>query len=214
MSLFYSTFMYGFASLFAVINPIGMSAVFLSLTKDMSLELRNKAAYQVASYGTLLLVATFFIGPGLLHFFGISISSMQVAGGALVFFTAWSMFDSKPRINTEEQKEKENRNDVVFFPLTMPITTGAGAMAVMIALSTKLSDQKSYGVEGVSASLLSILVVMALVGVCYRYSGVIFNRLGHTGTNVVSRLSAFLLLSIGVSIIWEGILGLIHSMPH
>ena len=90
----------------------------------------------------------------------------------------------------------------------------AMAMAVMIALSTKLSDQKSYGVEGVSASLLSILVVMALVGVCYRYSGVIFNRLGHTGTNVVSRLSAFLLLSIGVSIIWEGILGLIHSMPH
>jgi multiple antibiotic resistance protein len=214
MNIFSDVFMYGFASLFAVINPIGMSAVFLSMTKDMSRASQNKAAYRVAMYGTFLLLATFFIGPVLLRFFGISVASMQVAGGALVFFTAWSMFDSKPRISSEEQKEKEHREDVVFFPLTMPLTTGAGAMAVMIALATRLTNENIYGLEGVLASLSSVIVVMALVALCYRWSGVIFSRLGHTGTNVVSRVTAFLLLSIGVSIVWEGILGLIHSMPH
>jgi multiple antibiotic resistance protein len=214
MNLFTETFMYGFASLFAVINPVGMSAVFLSMTKDLPASVRQKGAYRVALWGGILLVATFFIGPGLLKFFGISVAAMQVAGGLLVFFTAWSTFDSKPRVTSEEKEEKAGREDIIFFPLTMPLTTGAGAMAVMIALATKLQIDHTYGVIGVLASLLSILVVMALVALCYRWSEPIFRRLGHTGTNVVSRVSAFLLLSIGVSIIWEGILGLIGQMPH
>ena len=69
MSLFTDTFMYGFASLFAVVNPVGMSAVFLSMTKDLPLEVQHKGAYRVAIYGTFLLLATFFVGPWLLRFF-------------------------------------------------------------------------------------------------------------------------------------------------
>ena len=214
MDKFTEIFMYAFASLFAVINPVGMSAVFLSMTRDLPKDVRHKGAYRVAIWGGFLLVATFFVGPGLLRFFGISVASMQVAGGLLVFFTAWSAFDAKPRVTSEEQKEKEGREDIIFFPLTMPLTTGAGSMAVMIALATKLQLEHSYRVLGISASMLSILVVMGLVALCYRWSEPIFHRLGHTGTNVVSRVSAFLLLSIGVCIIWEGVLGLIHSMPH
>jgi multiple antibiotic resistance protein len=214
MNLFTETFMYGFASLFAVINPVGMSAVFLSMTKDLPPLIRQRGAYQVALWGTLLLVSTFFIGPGLLKFFGISVAAMQVAGGLLVFFTAWSTFDSKPRVSSEEKEENAGREDIIFFPLTMPLTTGAGAMAVMIAIATKLQIDHAYGLSGISATLLSIMVVMGMVALCYRWSEPIFRRLGHTGTNVVSRVSAFLLLSIGVSIIWEGILGLIEKMPH
>jgi multiple antibiotic resistance protein len=214
MAIFTDTFMYGFASLFAVINPIGMSAVYLSMTRDLSEAVRQKGAYQVAMFGGGLLLVTFFLGPWILKFFGISIASMQVAGGILVFFSAWKAFDAKPRSLDEATSDKPGREDVIFFPIAMPLTVGAGAIAVVIALSSKLQIAGTYTVSSVLASLFSIVVVMALVALCYRWAQPIFARLGQNGMNVVSRLSAFLLLCIGVSIVWQGILGLLQSMPH
>lgn len=216
MEHFNSIFAYAFASLFSMVNPIGMSAVFLAMTKDYDISKRHKTAYLVSLYGAILVIATFFIGPYILRFFGISLASIQVAGGMLVFYAAWNMLDTKPKINSEEEKEAENKvTDNTFFPLTMPITAGAGAMAVTIALSAKLSNGQEYNLIGVSAILMAIIVVFILVGICYRHADHIFERLGHTGTNVVSSLTAFILLAISVTVIWEGILGLITPLiPH
>ena len=97
MDIFSSVFVYAFVSLFSIVNPIGMSGVFLELTKRFSDKRRHVAAYLVALYGAILLLATFFIGPYVLKFFGISISSIQVAGGILVFYSAWGMLNTKPK---------------------------------------------------------------------------------------------------------------------
>lgn len=213
MQDFYSNFAYAFASLFAMINPIGMSAVFLAMTHNYSIERRHRVAYKVALYGTILLVCTFFIGPDILRFFGISLSSIQVAGGMLVFYSAWQMLDTTPKINSEEQKEAEDKQtDNTFFPLTMPITAGAGSMAVTIALAARLTKTETYNLTGISATLAAMFVVFVIVGLCYRYADSIFTRLGHTGTNVISRLTAFILLAISITVIWDGILGLISPL--
>jgi multiple antibiotic resistance protein len=205
-----NVFVYTFVSLFSIINPIGMSAVFLTLTKQFSDEERHTAAYLIALYGTLLLLATFFIGPYILNFFGISLPSIQVAGGILVFYSAWGMLNIKPKPSSIDEKlEPTQGTDSIFFPLTMPITAGAGSIAVTIALAARYGTMNRFDIQNISAVIAAIIVVFVTVAFCYRYADSIFNKLGRTGTSVVSSLSAFILLAIGVTVIWEGILGLV-----
>lgn len=212
MEVFSNVFVYAFVSLFAIVNPIGMSAVFLELTKKFSNEQRHAAAYLIAIYGTILLIATFFIGPYILKFFGISLPSIQVAGGILVFYSAWGMLNTKPKPSAEEEKvsmPKGTWSDTIFFPLTMPITAGAGSIAVTIAMAARFEKENVYNFPTISASIAAIMLVFVTVALCYRYADNIFNKLGRTGTSVVGSLSAFILLAIGVTVIWQGILGLI-----
>lgn len=208
MNVFDTVFIYAFVSLFSIVNPIGMSGVFLELTKRFSNKRRHVAAYLVALYGTILLSATFFIGPYVLKFFGISISSIQVAGGILVFHSAWKMLNTKFSPN-DDTMPGAKKSDNIFFPLTMPLTAGAGSIAVTLALAAMVKGNHVNVFESISASLAAIVVVFIVVAICYRFADTIFNKLGKTGTSVVGSLSAFILLAIGVTVIWEGILGLI-----
>ncbi|MDF2941118.1 MAG: hypothetical protein K0R66_1760 [Gammaproteobacteria bacterium] len=214
MDSFANTFFYAFAALFSMLNPIGMSAVFLAITKDYPAAIRHKMAYKVAVYAAILLVASFFVGPYLLRFFGISLASIQIAGGMLVFYTAWGMLDTKPKISNSEEEEALKNTDITFFPLTMPITAGAGAIAVTIAQAAKITTANTIELLGAISSVCAIVFVCIIVAVCYRFSDEIFNRLGATGTNVVTRLTAFILLAISVNVIWEGVLGLIQPVFH
>ena len=203
-------FVYAFVSLFSIVNPIGMSAVFLELTKHFSDDERHRAAYLIAIYGTVLLLATFFIGPYILKFFGISLPSIQVAGGILVFYSAWGMLNTKPTSPLADKKlESLKGADNIFFPLTMPITAGAGSIAVTIALAVRFAKEHRFDIQNISAVLASIILVFITVAISYRYADSIFHKLGKTGTSVVGSLSAFILLAIGVTVIWEGILGLV-----
>ncbi len=104
-----------------------------------------------------------------------------------------------------------NAADLAFFPLTMPITTGAGAMAVTITLSADLS-KNSLSLGEFAAALTAIIAVCITVAICYRYADTIFNRLGNIGSNVITRITAFILLAISITIIWNGILGLINPL--
>ncbi|MBP7781970.1 MAG: MarC family protein, partial [Burkholderiales bacterium] len=96
-SLFYDVyhnFTYTFISLFSILNPIGMSAVFLAMTQNYPAQQRRKMAWRVAMYGAVLLTIVFFLGSYILNFFGISMASLQIAGGLLVFATAWQMLNA------------------------------------------------------------------------------------------------------------------------
>jgi multiple antibiotic resistance protein len=93
----------------------------------------------------------------------------------------------------------------------MPITAGAGAIAVTIAQAAKITSSNAIDIIG---AISAIIVVCMIVAICYRFSDGIFNRLGSTGTNVVTCLTAFILLAISVNVIWEGVLGFIQPMLH
>jgi multiple antibiotic resistance protein len=215
MHSFYSPFMYAFASLFAMINPIGMSSVFLAMTQNCAAERRHKLAYKVAMYGAIFLICSYFIGPFILSFFGISLPYIEVSGGIVVFFSAWAMLNAKSKASAEEHKEAAgDQQDIAFFPLTMPLTTGAGSLAVIIALAARYASYQNFSLVGTLSAMAAIIVVMLTVALCYRFSDIIFNKLGHTGTDVISRLSAFILLAIGVDVIWQGILQLIQPLIH
>lgn len=212
MHNYYDIFTYAFASLFAIINPIGMSAVFLSMTQSHAREIRHRMAYQVATYGAILLIVTFFVGPFVLRFFGISLANIQIAGGLFVFYYSWRMVTIKPKLPRQEELEIDTQQDIVFFPLTMPITAGAGSMAVTLAFSARLASTHSFQGPDILAVTLAILLVFVVVALCYRFSDFIFSKLGATGTHVMSTLAAFILLAVSINLIAQGVLGLLTPL--
>lgn len=199
-----------FLSLLPIINPIGMSSMFLALTGNLDPDERHKIAYRVAIYSFFLLLGVLFVGKWVLEFFGLTLPFIRLAGGLLVSITAMQMLNAKPKLTEAEKKDAERNDEIAFFPLTLPITAGAGAIAITIAVSISIPDDfSSHSMVLYMGASFGILCMTVLIAVCYRFSDFILNKIGRTGTAVVTRLSAFILLAIGFEVIWKGLLSLI-----
>lgn len=213
---FINALTFTFMSVFSMVNPIGMAPVFLAQTSRQPTEVRHRLAYKVAAYGAILLIISMFIGPAILQFFGVTLADIQVAGGIFVFFTAWGMLVANPRQGksavAEPEFSEDSAEDIAFFPLTMPITAGAGTIAIVLTISSKINGSWHTQLLSYLGAITGILLVFLIVAVCYRFADVIFRKLGPAGTAVLTRLTAFLLLAVGVSIVWGGITGLIATL--
>jgi len=111
-----------------MVNPIGMAAVFLEMTKEYPVNVRHGLAYRVAINGALLLISALFVGPYVVSFFGVSLADIEIAGGIFVLFTAWGMLTAQSNVTGAEEREAADSANIAFFPLTMPITAGAGRL--------------------------------------------------------------------------------------
>ncbi|MCX7125603.1 MAG: MarC family protein [Gammaproteobacteria bacterium] len=178
-------FLYAFIALFPMVNPIAMSSVFFGMTQYASDKQRKKLSTQVALYGTVLLLGTLLIGPLVLHFFVLQPADIRIAGGLVVFSIAWRMLNP----SHEEPKLKQSNDDditsLAFFHLTMPLTAGAGSIAITIALATQ-ADKATNMIDQYIAVALAIIAIFCLVYICYRYSANIFKVLGKNGSKVIS----------------------------
>ncbi|HBM17120.1 MAG TPA: hypothetical protein DD381_12365 [Lentisphaeria bacterium] len=100
-----------------------------------------------------------------------------------------------------------------FFPLTLPLTAGAGAIAITIALALRIPDGISHNsIVMYAGGVTGIFLMSLFVAVCYRFGGYIMDKIGTTGSNVVTRLSAFIIMAIGIAVIWDGVKPLILSL--
>jgi multiple antibiotic resistance protein len=159
-----------------------------------------------------LLLVSMLIGPQLLLFFGISLPALKLAGGLVVMGMGWNLLNQKispiKGANDSAGITDANASNSVFFPLTMPLTTGPGSIATAISLVAAYQDGKSLNlikelpaVLGTVAALIALSIVIYLV---YRESSGIQKLLGPAGTNALMRLFAFILLAIGVQIFLGG----------
>jgi multiple antibiotic resistance protein len=207
-----------FAALFPIVDPLGGSPIYLAKTSDLSSEERATLAKPVALYSFLLLAASTLIGTHVLDFFGVSIPVVQVAGGLVVGSIGWSMLKApgaplgKAGDAAGSALAREDPRERAFYPLTMPLTVGPGSISAAITLGANTPPTVRRLLLTVSAHLAGILVVAAAVYLCYRYADRIMHRLGRTGTTVLVRLSAFILLCIGVQICWNGLPALLTSL--
>ncbi len=202
-----------FVSIFSMVNPLGMAPVFLDKTGGQSLSSRHALAYKVAIYGAILLIITLFVGPFILQFFGVSLPDIQIAGGIFVFYTAWQMLTAGPAGPSDRTTAtSEGSADIAFFPLTMPITAGAGSIAIALSLSSKILHGGGNIAAGYAGAIIGICLVFASVALCYRFADAIFSRIGPAGTGVITRLTAFLLLAIGVAVTWGGLRPLLLTL--
>ena len=202
-----------FLALFPILNPPAMAPVFLQLTGSVTDRERNRLAGLIGTYTFIFLLSLLFIGGWMLKLLGISIPVISVAGGLLLFHSAWRMLNKDERITDSEKAEIQScMEHKAFFPLTLPVTAGPGAIAVTLSLVPAGSVMEAPVLLKYLAVGGGIALAALAVFVFYRFSGAAIRRMGPTGAATVSQISAFVLLAIGVQIVWNGLEALIHGL--
>jgi len=209
------------SALFPIVNPVGGSPVFLSLTRDYPTAARRALARQVAVNSFLLLIVSFLVGTHILNFFGISIPVVQVGGGLVVISNGWAMLKQKEEPDRgREMQKKVNVEDIfrnAFYPLTLPLTVGPGSISVAITLGANLPHHLGANLLAILATLIGSALVAVSIFLCYGFADRLAAVVGESGMGIILRLSSFLLVCIGVQIMWNGVSALMHSfagLPH
>ena len=226
MREFVNSFLLVYASLFPIVNPIGGAPLFHGLTRSCNEAERTTLAWQVARNGFFLLLGSMFVGSYVLEFFGITLPVVRIAGGLVVTALGWQLLHAAneplEQRAADVARHGSGRADQAyppaktdsFYPLTMPLTVGPGSIAVAIALGSRRPAMPDYfghvALLGLSA-ILGLVAIAATVYVCYRFADRTVSLLGERGANVVVRLAGFLLLCIGLELIWSGYLALMRT---
>ena len=204
------------SALFPIVDPIGGSPIFLSLTADYTSQTRRLLARRIALNSFILLVASYTIGSHVLSFFGISLPVVQVGGGLIVISNGWAMLKKKDDAERTAVGRAASSSDVLnesFYPLTLPLTVGPGSISVAITLGANGPRQLSANLIAIAAAIVGSFIVAASIYLFYGYADRLAVVIGRTGMNVVFRLTSFLLVCIGVQILWNGASQLIRSLP-
>jgi multiple antibiotic resistance protein len=204
------------SALFPIVDPIGGSPVFLSLTRDYTAQTRRLLSRRIAINSFILLVASFAVGSHVLSFFGISLPVVQVGGGLIVISTGWAMLnqkDANDRNAVRRSVECPDALNEAFYPLTLPLTVGPGSISVAITLGANETHHLGANLLALFAAAIGSAVVAVTIYLCYGFSDRLANVMGPTGMNVILRLTSFLLVCIGVQILWNGASKLLSSLP-
>ena len=206
-----NTFLLVYAGLFPIINPIGGAPIFLGLTRHCTDPERNALALGVTFNSFFLLLGSLLVGSYVLEFFGITLPIVRVAGGLIVAATGWSLLQASDDFPDDRTAHEPKIPTDAFYPLTMPITVGPGSIAVAITIGSQrprapLAEVATLG----AAAIAGLIAIAATIYLCYRFAEGTVGALGESGTNVLVRLSAFILFCIGIQIIWSGYSALAH----
>jgi len=204
-----AAFLLVFPALFSIVNPFGGALIFNEAAGDRTLAQRAVLARRIGVYSLAIILGALWGGSYLLNFFGITIAALRIAGGLVVAIRAWALLTAPEHHEERKQKQAEPASenedeDVAFYPLTMPFTTGPGTISVAVTLG---SERPTHGTEllyffiGASGAAAALAIVIWLA---YRFAGGIVSLLGPSGSRIVTRLMAFILLCIGVQIMLTG----------
>jgi multiple antibiotic resistance protein len=203
-----NSFLLVYAALFPIINPVGGAPIFLGFTRHCTERQRHGLARRVAVNGFFLLLGSLLVGSHVLEFFGITLPVLRIAGGLVVTSFGWKLLQQGKDSEEKDDQSKAVGPQDAFYPLTMPLTIGPGSMSVAVTLGSQrpkgITDLVSLA--GIGGGAIAGLAAVALtVYLCYRFAERIVAVLGENGSNVLIRLSAFILVCIGIQILWNGI---------
>jgi len=208
-----------FVALMPVINPIGTAIILLSLTDGVDDPTRKALARKITVNTIILLTALLLGGSYLLAFFGISVPIVQLAGGFVLSAMGWKLLnqtDAAQGADAQESVAKTPQNyfEKTFYPFTFPITVGPGSVAVALTLSARSAHEELLETAvHQGGALIGIVGVALLVYFCFVYSNRLAARMGPSGTSVMMRLIAFIVVCIGAEISWTGLRALVVSLP-
>lgn len=216
MSGVINAFLLAYAALFPIVNPVGGAPIFLALTQQLRPQVRRGLALRIAINSFCLLVGSLFIGSHVLEFFGITLPVVRIGGGLVVTAFAWKMLNEDSK--TIDKGDAGNREAAdpaldAFYPLTLPLTVGPGSISVAITLGSqrpKVPESLDNLLVLAGGAVAGVFALAVTVYICYLYADRIVAALGTSGTNVLTRLSAFILLCIGIQILWNGYSALVN----
>jgi multiple antibiotic resistance protein len=208
------------SALFPIVDPLGGSPIFLSLTRDYQPAERRTLSRQIAVNSFFLLLGSYLIGTHILNFFGISLPAVQVGGGLIVIATGWNLLkrkddDDRDKVHTSSPHHETSHQ--AFYPLTLPLTVGPGSISVAVTLGANASHSHTahagFNILAILAAIVGSVVIALSIFLCYGFADRLARILGVTGMTVILRLTSFLLVCIGVQIVWNGVSAFLASMP-
>lgn len=207
-------------TLLPIINPLSGAPVFTA-TAGPNRQVSQRLAKQVAINCWFVLVVSMLVGTYVLEIFGISLPIVRIGGGLLVAAAGWRMLNSQDDDSVRQAVAHSQMADLSeaeivrrsFFPITFPLTTGPGSIAAAIALGAKMPTTPALYVVGALVAVLGAAITAGVIYVVYKHAATLLARLGDVGTLVMMRLVAFILLCIGIEIMWTGWAELNHLKP-
>jgi multiple antibiotic resistance protein len=217
VSSFFDLAFVGFVALFPVVNPIGTALVLDPFLHELKRAERRIAAAKIALYCFLICTVTLFVGSWLFKLFEISLPIVRIAGAILICRTGWQMLSTGDKPNnsaeTSSPDHPKDVDDILFYPMAFPMTTGAGTIAVLLTLSAQAHDNAWIPhLINMSAIILAITVMSVLIFICYAFTREILGKLGARGEQIVNRLGAFLVFCVGLQILANGLQLLLKDM--
>jgi len=203
----------GIIALFPVVNPIGSAFIILPYFAYLDPAEKKKAVNKITIYAFGICTVSLFAGHWILELFGISIPVIQLAGGVMICKMGWEFLSSDKQGSKEEDLQDgikpDGYHDIenkLFYPITFPVTTGAGTISVLFTLSahTAAPDLNSYLIN-TGAILLSILFMCALIYIFYLNTKTLVAFLGSNGELIFNRIASFLIFCVGLQIASTGI---------
>lgn len=210
MEAFLSQLLQQGITFFAIMDPIGISAIALSLlSHDITKEQINKVALK----STITIIIAFFVvlisGDFILQLFGIGENSLKVMGGIILLLMAISMvngssLNKKP--SKEEGKDLESHDDLSVIPIGIPVAFGAGLFTTIVIFKHQVE---------VFSDLLSITIAFLINALLFyivlKNSIYIKKYLGLTGQNIITKLMGLIVGAISIQFIVSGIIRLAQT---
>lgn len=212
----------GFITLFPVVNPVGTAFIVSPYFAHLNNEQKKRAVKKITVYAFCVCTVSLFAGHYILELFGITIPVIQIAGGIMICKMGWEFLTSDDTntpdsstiaLNIEQANiEYHNLESRLFYPITFPVTTGAGTLSVLFTLSAQSAahDFTNYLIN-TSAILLAIIAMCVLVYIFFLNTEKIIHYLGSNGEKIVNRITAFLIFCVGLQIAIEGIQTLVKQ---
>jgi multiple antibiotic resistance protein len=202
------------SALWPIVDPLAGSPIFLAMTHNCPPEARRTLSWRVALNSLLLMVGSYFIGAHVLNFFGVSLPVVQVGGGLIVASMGWNILLDRQDTHDPARQTVPCSDPLrsAFYPLTLPLTVGPGTISVAVTLGANSTRRYGFHVAIILAALIAMVTIATSVLLCYGLADRLARVVGDTGMTVIVRLSSFLLVCIGVQIMWNGISALLLSL--
>ena len=191
------------STLFAVINPLGITPIFVAMTEKYDSETRSKIARKGIITGSMILIVFTLLGSIIFQFYGITVEAFQIMGGGIFFRSGMRMLDAKvgrSRTTESEREEFKDTDEIAISPIGVPLITGPGAITGVVILSGKAPTNFS-----VLVLLFSVILSMFIFYFILKAGNYIGQKIGIAGMRVIERMMGLILMVIAVQFIINGI---------
>ena len=215
---FGKSLLFALAAVLPILNPPASAPVFVNLTRGLDRDTRAMLARRIGRHVVMLLAGAMLVGSYVLDFFGISLPIVRVAGGLIVASTAWRMLHTQQAASNDKAQMAQSLTDdnvriQAFYPMAFPLTCGPGSIAAAITVGAALhSPRVPESLANFAGGLAATVLIGLSVFLTFRYAGRLLRPLGEVGQIVFLRLMAFMLLCVGVQIVWDGASTLLQGL--
>jgi len=209
-----SVFLTILIGLFSLINPMSALPVYIGLTQDFTEENKLNTLKKTCIYIFVICMVSYYLGVYLLHFFGITIPALRVAGGLIIFRSGWQLLNvtHKKEVKNNLNEENDKKEDISFSPLAMPLLAGPGSMSFLITLFASRKDQWRDAIPQDVAAISAIVIVAISIYFIFKFAPRLMKYTGQAGLTSLSKVMGFIVIGIGVEMIISSITSVVKNI--